>query len=158
MAVEEIAELQQSKKLVEEISAAKVRQPSMIAGDSEVSRRSSHPETYLTKSEVRLRVAKAEWKTDKQSPPEHPGDLEMRRIQVLGPAATGAEVCSGRGEFLPYRLRSKRQALLGDAQKPAVDHDVAAERIAAQQLPPQNLAQSVRKHLRQRVKPAVLAL
>ena len=68
MAGEEIAELQQSEKFVKEISAAKMRQPSMITGDPEVSRRSSHPEPYLTKSEVRLRVAKAERKTDKHSP------------------------------------------------------------------------------------------
>ncbi|HXJ96664.1 MAG TPA: hypothetical protein VMT20_27815, partial [Terriglobia bacterium] len=67
MAGEEIAELQQSEKFVEEISAAKVGQTPMITGDSEVSWRSAHPEPYLTKSEVRLRVAKAEWNTDKQS-------------------------------------------------------------------------------------------
>ena len=59
--------LQQSEKFLKEMGAPKVRQPRMIAGDFEVSRRSSHPEPYLTKSEVRLRVAKTEGNNDKQS-------------------------------------------------------------------------------------------
>ena len=50
MAGEEIAELQQSEKFVEEMSAAKVGQTPMITGDSEVSWRSAYPEPYLTKN------------------------------------------------------------------------------------------------------------
>ena len=58
MASQNIAELQQLKKFVKKIDAAKMRQARMITGDLQVSRRSSHSEPYLTKSEVRLRVAK----------------------------------------------------------------------------------------------------
>ena len=57
MASQNIAELQQLKKFVKKVDAAKMRQARMITGDLKVSRRSSHSEPYLTKSEVRLRVA-----------------------------------------------------------------------------------------------------
>ena len=58
MASQNIAQLQQLKKFVEKVDVAKMRQTRMITGNLEVSRRSSHSEPYLTKSEVRLRVAK----------------------------------------------------------------------------------------------------
>jgi hypothetical protein len=58
MAGQNIAELQQLKKFVKKVDTAKMRQARMITGDLKVSRRSSHSEPYLTKSEVRLRVAK----------------------------------------------------------------------------------------------------
>ena len=58
MVGKKIAKLQHSEKFVKEIGAPKMRQPRMVTGDFEVSGRSSHPETYLTKSEVRLRLAK----------------------------------------------------------------------------------------------------
>ena len=58
MASQNIAELQQLKKFVKKVDSSKMRQAPMITGDLEVSRRSSHSETYLTKSEVSLRVAK----------------------------------------------------------------------------------------------------
>jgi hypothetical protein len=41
---------------MKEIDPPKLRQPRMITGDSEVSRPSLRSETYLTKSEVSLRV------------------------------------------------------------------------------------------------------
>ena len=43
MTGEEISELQQTEKVVEETNPAKVRQIGMIRGDSETSRRSAHP-------------------------------------------------------------------------------------------------------------------
>src|SRR5579872_3427739 len=58
MASQNITELQQLKKFVKKVDTAKMRQARMITGDLKVSRRSSHSEPYLTKSEVRLRVAK----------------------------------------------------------------------------------------------------
>ena len=58
LAVKKIAELQRLKKLVRRVDTAKMRQARMITGDLKVSRRCSHSEPYLTKSEVRLRVAK----------------------------------------------------------------------------------------------------
>jgi hypothetical protein len=58
MASQNIAELQQLKKFVKKVDPSKMRQARMITGDLKVSRRSSHSEPYLTKSEVRLRVAK----------------------------------------------------------------------------------------------------
>lgn len=60
MVGKKIAQLQHSEKVVKEIGTPKMRQPRMITGDFEVSGRSSHPETYLTKSEVRLRLAKTD--------------------------------------------------------------------------------------------------
>ena len=60
MVGKKIAQLQHSEKFVKEIGAPKMRQPSMVTGDFEVSGRSSHPETYLTKSEVSLRLAKTD--------------------------------------------------------------------------------------------------
>jgi hypothetical protein len=59
MAGEEIAQLQHSQKFMEKVSSPKVRQTRMITGDFEISGRSSHPEAYLTKSEVSLRLAKS---------------------------------------------------------------------------------------------------
>jgi hypothetical protein len=58
MASQNIAQLQQLKKFVKKVDAAKMRQARMITGDLKVPRRSSHSEPYLTESEVRLRVAK----------------------------------------------------------------------------------------------------
>ena len=60
MVGKKIAKLQHSEKFVKEIGTPKMRQPRMVTGDFEVSGRSSHPETYLTKSEVRLRLAKTD--------------------------------------------------------------------------------------------------
>jgi len=47
---QEIAQLQQLKKFVEEVDATEVCQTPMITGDSNISWRSAHPEHYLTKS------------------------------------------------------------------------------------------------------------
>jgi len=66
MVGKKIAKLQHSEKFVKEIGTSKMRQPRMVTGDFEISGRSSHLETYLTKSEVRLRLAKTEENTDKQ--------------------------------------------------------------------------------------------
>ena len=52
---------------MKEINTAKMRQACMITGDPEISKRSPHPEPYLTKSEVRLRVAKSGRNIDKQA-------------------------------------------------------------------------------------------
>ena len=74
--------MQHSQEFVEEIDSAEVRETSMITGDSEISRRSSHPEPYLTKSEVRLRIAKAKRNNDKQAFGE---PLEPRNAPDSGP-------------------------------------------------------------------------
>ena len=46
--------------------ADKVLQTGMITGDSEISRRSPHSDTYFTKSEVSVRVSKVKRHSDKQ--------------------------------------------------------------------------------------------
>jgi hypothetical protein len=50
--------MQHSKEFVKKVRTAKVRQAPMITGDEEISRRSAHAKPYLTKSEVRLSIAK----------------------------------------------------------------------------------------------------
>ena len=57
-------DLQQSMKFVQMLDNAKGHPTRMITGDSEILRRARRSEPYLTKSEVRLRVAKPVWELD----------------------------------------------------------------------------------------------
>ena len=47
---ENMSQLQHLQEFAKEIHATEVREASMITGDSEVSRRSAHSDTYFTKS------------------------------------------------------------------------------------------------------------
>jgi hypothetical protein len=81
--------VKQSEKFLIEMGAPKVHHPRMIAGDFEVSRRSSQPEPYLTKSEVRLRVAKTEGNNDKQSLRRIPETPECAGFKYQGTTLVG---------------------------------------------------------------------
>jgi hypothetical protein len=58
MSAEESPQLQHLNKLVEEVNPAIMRQTRVVTGNSQVSRRSSHFDPYLTKSEVTVRRLK----------------------------------------------------------------------------------------------------
>src|SRR5216683_7510414 len=54
MPTKEAAELQHSREFVEEQDAAVMRQPPVAKGDFHISRRSTHPDLNLTKSDVKV--------------------------------------------------------------------------------------------------------
>src|SRR6266567_2824578 len=54
MPTKEAAELQHSREFVEEQDAAVMRQPPVAKGDCHISRRSTHPDLNLTKSDVKV--------------------------------------------------------------------------------------------------------
>src|SRR5450759_5433488 len=87
--------LQQLRNSPMKTGADIVRQTCMITGDSEISRRSPHSDTYFTKSEVSVRIAKAKRHSDKQG---------LRRTP-------GAPKCAGFRCHRPQNCRSKRWSI-----------------------------------------------
>jgi hypothetical protein len=68
MPMNEMPQLQQSQKFVEEENAAIVRQTLVIKGDRYVSWRSSHAAFHLTKSEVKGRILNLDQRPVKSGP------------------------------------------------------------------------------------------
>ena len=113
MSSKKIAQLQHSEKFMEEIGAPKVRQPTMITGDFEVSGRSSHPEPYLTKSEVRLSLAKTTRTLNKQSHLRITEALECAGFRYQGPTFSPGR----KGPTKPRALQAAEKGRIGSESR-----------------------------------------